>query len=149
MYMVFAQAFKFAHGVVAGLMNLSLPGSWGAYVGLSSLAGFKVLSASITTVQPVKIDRLGAFGETCSGWMEAAATACMVALQRYYNQVCYLCVAKVVAMMFEAWPPNQALKTLQMRMQGRVGVLDCDIHFFSLILVLNLKRSVCMLVFLE
>lgn len=88
MYMVLTQIFKLAHGLIAGLMSLSLPGSWGAYAGLSSLAGFKVLSATITTIVPVKIDKFGAWGQAISDWMEAAATACMVALQRYYTQVC-------------------------------------------------------------
>lgn len=96
MYMVLAQAFKFSAGLIAGLMNTSGPGSRGAYVGLTTLAVFKLLSALITTLQPVKIDRLEALGESLAAWMEAAATACMVALQQYYTQVgCCACAAQV------------------------------------------------------
>ena len=77
------------------MMSTSVPGSWGAYVGLTGLAIFKLLSALITTAQPVKIDRLGAFGEALSGWMEATATACMVTLQGYYTEVgCRACAVQ-------------------------------------------------------
>lgn len=85
LYSVFAQTLKLTHGIIAGLMSQSVPGSWDAYVGLCSLTALKALSAVVTTLQPVKIDRLGALGEALAGWMEAAATACMVALQRYYQ----------------------------------------------------------------
>jgi hypothetical protein len=44
-----------------------------------------VLSATIITLQPVNVDKLGAFGAALAEWMEAAATICMVVLQKYYK----------------------------------------------------------------
>jgi hypothetical protein len=85
----FDQVFNFGYGMVGGLLNNRSPGSWHAYAGLSSLAVIKLVGTASASARPAKIDRLGAFGCACAGWLEAASLACMVALQRYYSQVRY------------------------------------------------------------